>query len=72
MRKFKDISRLIKGSTAQFQGYFWKTVVTLLYVNKISSNFAHLFEDLFWSMQHSKGISIIFNKKMSMTEQHEI
>ncbi len=38
MRKFKGISRVIKGSTAHVQGYFWKTVVTLLYINKISSN----------------------------------
>ncbi len=47
MRKFKGISKVIKGSTAHFQGYFWKTVVTLLYVNKISSNFFHLFQDFF-------------------------
>ncbi len=47
MRKFKDISRVIKGQAAHFQGYFWKTVVTLLYVNKISSNFSHLFQDIF-------------------------
>ncbi len=26
MRKVKGISRAIKGSTAHFQGYFWKTV----------------------------------------------
>ncbi len=39
------ISRVIKGSTAHFQGYFWKTVVTLLYVNKISCNFSNLFQD---------------------------
>ncbi len=59
MRKFKGISRVIKGSTAHFQGYFWKTLVTLLYVNKISRN---LLQDLFWSMQHSKEVSIIFLK----------
>ncbi len=62
MRKFKGISRVIKGSTAHFQGYFWKNVITLLYVNKISSNFSHLFQDLVWSMQHSKEVSIIFLK----------
>ncbi len=56
-------SRVIKGSTAYFQGYFWKTVVTLLYVNNISSNFSHLFQDFFWVyMQHSKEVSIIFLK----------
>ncbi len=59
MRKFKGISRIIKRSTANFQGYFWKTVVTLLFINKISSNFSHLFQDLFWPMQHSKEVSII-------------
>ncbi len=59
MRKFKGISRVIKGSTAHFQGYVWKTVVTLLYINKISSNCSHLFQDLLWSMQHSKEVSII-------------
>ncbi len=47
MMKFKGISRVIKGSTAHFQGYFWKTGVFLSYVNKISSNFSHLFEDFF-------------------------
>ncbi len=62
MRKFKGISRVIKRSTAPFQGYFWKTVVTLLYVNKISSNFTYLFQNLFWPMQHSKEVSIIFLK----------
>ncbi len=31
------------GNSTIFQGYFWKTVVTLIYVNKISSNFSHLF-----------------------------
>ncbi len=72
MRKFRGISRVIKGSTAQFQVDFCKTVVTLIYVNKISSNLAHLFEDLFWSMQHSKEVSIIFPKKTLMTEQYEI
>ncbi len=41
-------SRVIKGSTIHFQGYFWKTVITLLYVNKISSKFSHLFQDCFW------------------------
>ncbi len=45
MRKFKGISRLIKGSTTHFQGYFWKTVVTLLYVNKISSQVSHLLQE---------------------------
>ncbi len=45
MRKFKGISSVIKGSNAHFQRYFWKTVVTLLYVNKISSNFSYLFQD---------------------------
>ncbi len=49
MTKFKGISRVIKGSTTPFQGYFWKTVVTLLYVNKISNNFSHLFQDFFGS-----------------------
>ncbi len=48
MRKFKGISRVIMGSMAHFQGYFWKIVVTFFYVNKISSNFSHLFQDLFW------------------------
>ncbi len=62
MRKFKGISRVIKGPTAHFQRYFWKTVVAFLYVNKISSNLSHLFQDLFWSMQHSKEVSIIFLK----------
>ncbi len=57
MKKFKGISRVIKGLTAHFQGYFWKTVVTLLYVNKISSNFSYLFQDF---LQHSKEVSIIF------------
>ncbi len=46
MRKFKGISRVIKGSTAHFQGYFWKIVVTLG-VNKISSDCSHLFQDCF-------------------------
>ncbi len=55
MRKFKGISRIIKGSTAQFQGYFLKTVVILLYVNKISNNFSHLFQDCF-------GICIILRR----------
>ncbi len=41
----EGISRVIKGSTAHFQGYFWKTVATLLYVNKICSNYSHLFKD---------------------------
>ncbi len=59
MRIFKGISKLIKGSTAYFQGYFWKIVVTLLYVNKISGNFSHLFQDFF---QHAKEVSIIFLK----------
>ncbi len=45
MRKFKGISRLIKGSKTHFQGYFWKTVVTLLYLNKISSNVSHLLQE---------------------------
>ncbi len=63
MRKFKGISRVIKGSTTHFQGYLWKTFVTLLYVNKISSNFSHLFQEYFRSMQHSKEVSIIFLKK---------
>ncbi len=62
MRKFKGLLMVIKGSTAHFQGYFWKTVVTLLYVNKISSNFSHLFQDLFGSMQHSNEVLIIFLK----------
>ncbi len=48
MSKSKGISRVIKGSTAHFQGYFWKTILTLLYVNKISSNFSHLFQDFFF------------------------
>ncbi len=65
MRKFKGISKVTKGSTAHFHGYFWKTVVTLLYINKISSNFSHLFQDYVWFMQHSKvEVSIIFIKKM--------
>ncbi len=51
--------------------YFWKTIVTLLYLNKISSNFTHLFQDLFWSMQHSKGVYIP-KKNQLMTEQYEI
>ncbi len=34
------------------KGYFWITVVTLLYVNKISSNFAHLFQDFFLPMHN--------------------
>ncbi len=72
MRKFKGILRVIKGSTAHFQGYFWKTVVPLLYINKISSNFSHLFQDFVGSMQHSMGVSIIFLKKHLMTEQYEI
>ncbi len=72
IRKFKGISRVIKGSIVHFQGYFWKPVVTLLYVNKISSNFSHLFQDLVWSMKHSKEVSIIFLKKWLMTEQYEI
>ncbi len=63
MRTLKGISGVIKGSKAHFQGYFWKTVVTfVIYVNKISSNFAHLFQDFIWSMQHSKEVSIIFLK----------
>ncbi len=52
MRKFKGISRVIMGSTSHFQRYFWKTVVTLLYINKISSNFSHLFT-FFLSKQYS-------------------
>ncbi len=44
MMKFKGISRVIKGWTAHFQEYFWKTVVSLLYVNWISSIFSHLFQ----------------------------
>ncbi len=48
IRKFKGISRAINGSTAHFQRYFWKTVVTLLYVNKISSNISHLLQNMFW------------------------
>ncbi len=72
MRKFKDISRIIKGSKTHFQGYFWKTVVTMLYVNKISSNFSHLFQDYFWSMQHSKEISIIFQKNGWWQNKYEI
>ncbi len=71
MRKFKGISSVINGSTAHFQGYFWKTDVTLLYINKIFRNFSHLVQDYFWSMKHSKMISIIF-LKMVMTEQYEI
>ncbi len=47
MRKFKGISRTIRGSTAHFQWCFWKTVVTLLYVKKICNNFSHLFQDCF-------------------------
>ncbi len=62
MRKFKGISRVIKGSTAHFQVYFWKTVVTLLYVNKISSNISNLLQDFFLYVQHSKEVSIIFLK----------
>ncbi len=65
MRKFKGISRVIKASTTHFQGYFWKTDVTLLYVNKISSNFSDLFQDFVWSLQHSKEVSIIFINKKS-------
>ncbi len=60
MRKFKSISTVIKGSTTHFQWHFWKTVVTLLYENKISSNFSHLLQDVFWFMQFSKQISLIF------------
>ncbi len=63
MRKFKGISRGIKRSIAHFQGYFWKTDMTLLHINKISSNYSHLFQDLFWSLQHSKEVSIIFTQK---------
>ncbi len=59
MRKFKGISRVTKGSTAHFQGYFWKSIVTLVGVNKISSDFSHLFQDF---LQHSKEVSIIFLK----------
>ncbi len=62
MRKFQGIWRVIKGSTAHFQVYFWKTLVTLLYVNKISSNFSHLIQIFLWLMQHSKEVSIIFLK----------
>ncbi len=47
MRKFKGILRVIKGSTAHFQGYFWKIVVTLVGVNKNFSDFSHLFQDCF-------------------------
>ncbi len=73
MRKFKGILRVIKGSTAHFQGYFWKTFVTLLYINKISSNFSYLVKEFFWSMQHSKEVSLTFlKKKRLMTEQCEI
>ncbi len=72
MRKFKGISKVIKGSTAYFQGYFCETVVTLLYVNKISSDFSDLFQDLFWPMQHSKAVSIILQKKRLIIEQYEI
>ncbi len=65
MRKFKGISRVIKRSTAHFQGYFWKTVITLLYVNKIPSYFSHLFQHFFGgSMQHYKEVSIIFLKNV--------
>ncbi len=63
MRKFKGISRVIKGATAHLQGYFWKNVVTLVGVNKIYSDFSHLFQFFFWSMQHSKEVSIFFSKK---------
>ncbi len=69
MGKFKGISRVIKGTTTHFQEYFWKTVVTLLYINKISSNFSHLFQDIFCSMQHSKEVSIIFLKSVRNLEK---
>ncbi len=73
MRKFKGILRVIKGSTAHFQGYFWKTFVTLLYINKISCDLSHIVQDFVWSMQHSKEVSLTFlKKKRLMTEQYEI
>ncbi len=71
MMKFKGISRVIKGSTAHFQEYFWKTVVSLLYVNRISSNFSHLFQ-VFLVYAAFYGIIKIFPKKWLMTEQCEI
>ncbi len=62
IRKFKHISRVIKGSTAHFQGYFWKTVVTMLYVNKISSNFSHLFKDCLGLCSILKDINNVLKK----------
>ncbi len=41
-----------------FKVTFGKTVVTLLYVNKISSNFSNLFQVFLGSVLHSKEVSI--------------
>ncbi len=71
IRKFKGISRVIKGSTAYFQGYFWKTVVNLLYVNTISSNFSVLFNYFLVYAVFYGGINN-FPKIWLMTERDEM
>ncbi len=50
MKKFKAISRVIKGSTTHFQGYFWKTVVTLSYIIRFLATSPIYFKICFWSI----------------------
>ncbi len=55
-------SRIIKGSTVHLQGYFGIIVVTLVCVNKNSSNFSHLFQYVLGLCSTLKKVSIIFLK----------